>query len=205
MMRRWPRMLLGAMIVATAAACGVPSDSPLVAITVVPYDLLSPASTATTRPTALPTRGPFVYLLGGDERLVPIESGAVAGEPVELLTSILSRLASGPTDEERGRGLSTALGSDVALTLHRLENGRAEIELDAGAQAMPARRLPLAVGQVVLSVTSIPGIDSVVLTNNGTPFDAPLPGGALTDHPLSAGDYQVFVAPRQARAPSTPR
>lgn len=202
MMRRLST-LIGAMVVASAAACGVPSESPPLAITGVPYDLLRPPATAAIRPTALPTRGPFVYLLSGDERLVPVESGRVAGEPVELITGILTRLANGPTDEERGRGLSTALGSDVTLTLQRLESGRAQIELDAGAQATPARRLPLAVGQVVLSVTSVPGIDSVVLTNHGIPIDAPLPGGALTDHPLSAGDYKALVGPRRATASLT--
>lgn len=202
-MRR-PAIALGAVLLAAVAGCGVPSDPTPIAISRVPYDLLSPAGTATPRPTAPAVRGPFVYLLDGEDRLVPVETQVVDEVPVAAIGSVLARLSEGPTEDERRAGLSTALGPSATLTLRSLEDGQAVIEVDSGSPEPSAGRLPLAVGQVVLSVTSVSGVDSVVLTDSGQPVAAPLPDGARTDRPLTRADFEVLVGSSSPPSTTTP-
>lgn len=201
-MRRHLACCVGAVLVAVLAGCGVPSDPTPIAISRVPYDLLSPAGTATSRPSAPAVRGPFVYLLDADDRLVPVETDVVDDVPAAAIGSVLTRLSEGPTEDERQAGLSTALGP-ATLTLRSLEDGRAEIEVDSGTPEPSAGRLPLAVGQVVLSVTSVSGVGSVVLTDAGQPVDAPLPDGARTDRPLTRADFEGLVGSSPVPSPTT--
>jgi hypothetical protein len=67
-------------------------------------------------------------------------------------------------------------------------------------------RQPLAVGQVVLTATSVPGVDGVLLDGvDGHPGEMPLPGGALTTRPLRRSDYVELLRPRTpSPTPSSP-
>ena len=49
--------------------------------------------------------------------------------------------------------------------------------------------------QIVLTATSVPGVDAVRLTLSGAPVEAPLPSGELTSEPLNADDYATFLVP----------
>lgn len=192
-----PRMLLicvaASAIAVLVGGCGVPSEGPPTVITRVPGDLLAPAPSTTANPTAPAVEGPFIYLVDGDQRLVPVEAGAPTDEPGDSAAIVLIRLSKGPDESERGAGLSTALGPEASLRLTTVAGGRAVVEVQSGTPAPAAARLPLAVGQVVLSLTSISGIDSVTLTSDGVPIDAPLPTGVLTSHALTAADYESLV------------
>ena len=177
------------------SACGAPTSSEVSPITAVPYDLMSPATSATSAPTVDAATTPQVYLVR-DDVLMPVQaSRALDVDVTATVATTLERLAEGPSREERGRGLSTALGPDVGIALDRLDGTTAIIDVRAGDQAPTASRLPLAVGQIVLTVLSVPGVESVLLTSEGEPIQAPLPGGALTDRPLVAGDYAALAAP----------
>ncbi len=56
---------------------------------------------------------------------------------------------------------------------------------------------PLAVAQIVLTATSVPAVERVVLTRQGEPLEAQLPDGGLTTAPLAAQDYaELRVASR---------
>jgi spore germination protein GerM len=160
----------------------------------VPYDLMSPTSPATTEPAPQADVRPRVYLVR-DDLLVPVPASARAAESSSAtVAALLERLALGPQEDERTRGLSSALGPDVVIGLVRLEGTTAVVDVRAGAQLPSAGRLPLAVGQIVLTAVSVPGVDRVQLTAEGKPVQAPLPDGALTDRPLSAPDYASLVA-----------
>jgi spore germination protein GerM len=138
----------------------------------------------------------LVYLVK-DDALTAVEAGTAADGPdtAAAVSAVLERLAAGPTNQERASGLSTALGPDVRITLGGLQGRRASIDIDAGTQLPSAGRVPLAVGQIVLSVTSIPEVDTVVLTRDGRPIEAPLPGGALAPGPVAAADYAELLQP----------
>ena len=68
------------------------------------------------------------------------------------------------------------------------------VQLDPGDQGPTANKLPLAAGQVVLTATSVRGIERVQLVRaDGQPIEVPLPDGALTSLPLEARDYLSLV------------
>ena len=69
------------------------------------------------------------------------------------------------------------------------------MDIDDGT-SISAERLPAAIGQVVLTLSSAPGIESVVLVSDGQPVQVPLPGGALTDQPVTGDDYAELLPDR---------
>lgn len=189
------------------AGCGAPSSSPTVALENVPYNLLSPAPTAAA-PTVSPTTAvPYIYFVDTDH-LVRVPALDVTDfDDLSAVAVVLAQLSAGPSDKARGAGLSTALGPDVVITAIGLsdDGSTAILDIDAGSQEPAAGRLPLAVGQIVLSVTSITGINRVRLTVRGVRIEVPLPGGALVGRDLSSADYaSLLVDPGERVATPVP-
>lgn len=178
------------------AACGLPQGAPprVLDATAVPYDLLRAApDNARSRTPEGRTTSPHVYLLGPGNQLVPIRTPLAARGVASVVDGLLVRLGAGPDDSQRAAGLATALGPDVRIQLQSVTGGTAVISLDTGEQDPTASRLPLAVGQVVLTATSVRGVDRVHLVRGTHSLEVPLPGGALTSSPVSASDYAPLV------------
>jgi hypothetical protein len=201
------------LCVLSVACCGLPDATTPLELdpSDVPYRLLSPsAGPSATQPPSTRTTTPDVYLLDGDGRLVPVAAAPTESGLVPVLGGVLSRLAAGPREAERASGLASALGPDVRLTLVGVADGTATIDVDVGEQDPSASRLPLAVGQVVLSATSVEGVDRVQLVQGGSPIEVPLPDGALTLGPVTADDYAPLLGPTGrtngtgSAGPSTP-
>lgn len=194
-------ILAGSGLLALVAGCGAPSGGDLRPLTEVPYNLMSPATAAPSSAPSSAYAKPVVYLVK-DDVLVPaaIPIPAPSNDTATVAGMTLAKLAAGPGEDERARGLSTALGPDVGITLRRIDGATAVIDIRAGDQVPSAGRLPLAVGQVVLTAVSVPGIDSVLLTAEGSPIEAPLPGGALTGRALVAADYVSLVEATTTRS-----
>jgi len=211
--RRSAAALAIAAVLAGAAGCGVPGNGSTRAIAPddVPKRLLQPRANMplpSPSPVGPIVTVPRVFFLNADDQLVatplPVEPAGVT--PVE--GAVLAALAAGPTEEQRARGLASALGPEVGLRLVEVLDGTARVEVAPSSRSPAADRLPLAVGQVVLSVTSVDGVDRVLLTHGGRPVEAPLPGGAQTSSPLVAADYASLVAAipgRPQRAEPGPR
>lgn len=186
---------------ALLAACGAPVAGPPVTITAVPYDLTRPAGPASATPDPGGTARPYVYLVR-DQVLVPVRvPGPRPTDPSGAVAEVLGQLTEGPSERDRLAGLSTALGPGTTITLTDLSRGVARVDLSAGDQAPAASRVPLAVAQVVLTVTSVPGVDAVLVTRDGDPVELPLPGGALTASPVTAADYVALLS--SAKGPTT--
>jgi hypothetical protein len=175
---------------AMTAACGVPTRGAPAAIppSDVPFGLLSTApSTPAADPSAPPFDEPLVFLLDGDGRLVP-RGRDLPAEPVrQELADLLADLAAGPAGEEQQQ-LTTSLPPNVRLTVTDLDGGAATVDI-VGSTDLSGRSSRLAVGQIVLTATSLPGVDAIRLRRNGESVEAPLPGGQLTTRPLTAADY----------------
>lgn len=194
------RMVLGscaAMLLLTA--CGVPGGGAVRRVDddTVPYRLLEPGATPPSVPGTDegPGRAPVVYWLDG-ERLVPeATTGSCSQQPEVLLDELLGALAAGPSEEARAAGRSSAIPSDTRLAVGGIESGVVSVDFDDGS-AISAERLPAAIGQVVLTVASAPGIESVVVVSDGQPVQVPLPGGALTDRPVTGDDYAELLPDR---------
>jgi spore germination protein GerM len=163
----------------------------------VPYRLLetgAPSSMVSPDDEA-PGRIPVVYWLAGD-RLVPeATSGSCAQAPDVLVEELADALRSGPSETTRAAGRATAIPPDTSLEIVGLDDGVVSVDFDTGT-SISAERLPAAVGQVVLTLASAPGVDSVAVVSGGEPVQVPLPGGVLTDRPVTADDYSELVAQR---------
>jgi spore germination protein GerM len=180
-----------------ASGCGVPhGSSESVADDEVPYHLLTTSSAQPSAPAPAATEAtlPRVFFVNGDEKLVRRPLAVDGTETESAVTAVLKALAGGPSDDYRAEGLASALGPDVGLRLLGVVDRTAQIEIVPSARNPTADRLPLAVGQIVLSATSVDGVDQVTLEENGQPLSAPLPGGEQTAGPLTPDDYTALLA-----------
>ncbi|MFC7359816.1 GerMN domain-containing protein [Nocardioides astragali] len=172
----------------------------------MPYELLEPdghrGESGTALAPPLPERVPVVFWIRGDERLVPsaVETVSCVDGAEAVVRQVLDALTLSPTPEQWTAGLSSAIPSTAQLELMSTDDGVAEIELDPVTLGDP-ERLPLAVGQLVLSVTSAPGVDGVRLLTSGHIVDVPLPGGALAGRPVTADDYATLLPDRLLVSP----
>ncbi|GAB4064198.1 hypothetical protein GCM10028777_09740 [Angustibacter speluncae] len=167
----------------------------------VPYDLLStePPPEASTRSTEADVPGTSVaaavYLQGPDDELRAVPVDIDPGTPLQQARQVLTRLQDGPTATDVDEGLTSALGPDLALEVGRVDDGVAEVDV-SGSTTLPAADLiPVAIGQIVLSLTGIEGVDAVRLVRDGRTLPLPLPGGRLTTDPVTTGDYLQLTVP----------
>lgn len=138
----------------------------------------------------------MVFWLVRDDELAPTAVAVSCTDPVDdVVGRLLALLAAAPDDVARSAGRSSAIPSSSELDLVGVADGVALIEFDP-ATSLTADRLPLAMGQLVLTVTSAPGIEAVRVGASGDTVEVPLPGGALTDRPVTADDYASFLPDR---------
>jgi spore germination protein GerM len=191
------RLLVAAVLALVTAGCGVPTggEPTTIAPSDIPYGLTTPSAAppaTLAEPVADPSR---VFLVASDDSLVPRARPVSGSTRTERLENLLGHLAAGPTAGERDEELSTALPPDVRLTVTDVAKGTATIDIGGAVDAPSGWATRRTVGQLVLTATSVPGIDAVRLTLAGDPVEAPLPDGELTTEPLTAEDYEVFLTP----------
>lgn len=177
--------VLASIGIAVLVGCGAPTDrSRTIADDSVPYALLSPSPTTDPIPSSPPAGAAptAVYFLDADDLLVEVPF-PLSGATDDIVAGLLDRLQRGPDDQSRGEGLGSALGPDVDLTLANIVGTTAFIEVSVPTQGPTADRLPLAAGQIVLTVTSVTAIEQVVFLTGGDPVDITLPGGQRTAGP----------------------
>ena len=188
---------------ALLGACGLPRSSSPVQVppAEVPYGLLDATATASATPTATPgvlLASGTIYLADPQQQLVAVPVQIPDAQALPMLQTLLNRLADGPSDRERARGLVTDLAPGATIVLRSISDGTANIELQSAGQDPSPSKLPIAVGQIVLTATSIVGIDRVVFARDGAAVAVPGPsGGGLTADPLVASDYETLLAPGQ--------
>lgn len=205
-MRRPPALLAIGLTLLALAGCGMPPSG--TSATIPPTQLPYALDQRTARPTAaapLPTlsQGPAVWLVREDA-LVPVAAPRVVTEstdPKAMADAMVARLANGPNETDLGAGYRTALSPTMTLRLLRVENGVAVVELNPGDTGLGgASQLPLAAGQIVLTLTSVPGVDTVQFQHRDNPLSVPLPSGVLTTRQLTDDDYLPLVDPSHVKA-----
>lgn len=187
-------------------ACGLPGDGTVRRVddADVPYRLLEPGIGASAAPGSdeQPGRAPAVYWLD-DDLLVPEATGGSCAQRAQVLVQeLLAALSAGPSDDARARGRSSAIPSDTPLTVDGVSGGTVSVDIQGGT-SISAERLPAALGQVVLTLTSAPGVRSVLFRSDGQDLQVPLPGGVLTSRPVTADDYAELL-PRRFRGAERP-
>jgi spore germination protein GerM len=186
---------------ALISACGVPTGGAptTIAASDVPYGLAAPTTATPASPSVDPEADPSrIFLVAGDDALVPRPRDTDGSSRRENLEDLLAALATGPSGAERDEQLSTALPPEVRLTVVELSAGTATVDIVAPAEAPSGWASRRAVAQIVLTATSVPGIEAVRLTLDGSRVEAPLPSGELTSDPLTAADYDALLMPAGA-------
>lgn len=188
-----------ALLALLLAACGLPGDGSVRTVPDedVPYRLLAPASPAGSPDGGADPadRSPAVFWVMGDHLLPEVTTETCSEDEETLVRRLLSTLSAGPGDDARAAGRSSALPADLGLDVVGVGDGTAEVGIEPGA-SIGADQLPIAVGQVVLTLTSAPTISSVVLVSDGARVQVPLLDGVLTEEPVTAADYAGLLPDR---------
>ncbi|GAA1619643.1 hypothetical protein GCM10009789_86690 [Kribbella sancticallisti] len=195
-MNRLRRLLTAAIVATFIAGCGVPSQSTPVRVN--PADLPSPlvapdtpvSPPGTVRPGQSAVRVYFVR----DARLVGLAREATGTSAADRIDATIAALLAGPSQNEQATGLATTLPPGLVLRIAGTTGTRVQLELGGEIGGRSATENVLTVGQIVLSLTSLASVDEVSFVQDGSPAQALLPGGALTDKPLTATDYAPLTA-----------
>ena len=207
MSRSVPRRLaaVGALALLTLSGCGVPTsgDPTTIPASDVPYGLASPTGTApsgSTAETMLAEAG--IYLVTAEDGLVPRGRELPVGGLEERLDELLGQLAIGPSARSSPTSCRRRCRRRWSSSSPTSPAGRSPSTSPGRPTPRRERRRRLAVGQIVLTATSEPGVRAVLLTREGEPIDAPLPDGELTSDPLTADQFTAFLTP-PAPSPAT--
>ena len=191
------RILATCLGILVLAGCGISAqDHP---VPIPQADLPSPLrSEGTPHPSAPVTADPgdaamLIYFVRAD-RLVGLPREMSGRSVGERLRAALSALTAGPSEKEQAAGVTTAFPSGLDLEISAVQGHRVVLGLNGETDGRSAVDSILTVGQVVLSLTSVPSIDEVAFVRDGVAVEALLPGGALTAEPLTAADYAKLKA-----------
>jgi spore germination protein GerM len=168
------------------SGCGIPVDTEPEGLVL---DVEAPVEAQTTPPEDLAAVS--VYLIR-DERIVHVTRDLPSpASPDEILRSLLE----GVTGPEERVNLRTSISTETQLLGLREQGSVLHVDLSRDFAGMGGEEETLAIAQIVLTLTSIEGIESVEFALDGVQTDVPVSDGALSDRPVSANDYQVLVSP----------
>lgn len=187
------RRLLLLLFVAALAGCGVPTDDRAETMDDVPFGLLDPQASEPAE-TAAPPEGPAVQIYLVDPsglRLVPVERRLVESEA--SLPDVVEVLLTGPTRAERRQGLTTAFVDDDAVGSSDLVGGVASVDLTQQFTVLDGPTQRLAIAQMVLTLTSRPGVGRVAFTLQGQPIDIPRGDGTLAQGSVARDNYRELL------------
>lgn len=190
----WAAVAAGLLLL-VATACGVPDDDKVRTVdpTEVPYHLLDDAEDVPSGAASGPA-GPRLYWVDAQDRLVSRPAASVCSKTLTgLATDILDQLGDGPSTDDLGAGLGTALPPERWPELVAIKNRTAHLRVSAD-DPIATNRVVLATAQAVLSLTSIPGVDRVRMEYDAGPLQVPRSSGELADGPLRHDDYRSLLA-----------
>jgi len=187
-----------AICVFALASCGPRPQDAASPLRGVPDDLTAPTTTSTTSttvaspPTTLvATEGVVLYFVRGEEITSLIRSIRLNAEPREVLDLLLE----GYPSTIFGLDVRSAIPGDLKAKV-TVERGLATVDTDESllSEISPIDQ-PLAIAQIVLTLTSRPGIGQVNFLVNGEPQAVPRGGGELApaDEPVAYDDYAMLL------------
>jgi len=206
-MRRIALVLAATLaLVVTAAACGVPRSGDFQRINPDDVPAVLSESTSTTAPST--TRPPFttpttatvsttstststtiattttstaaydvqIYFVAGPDQLTAITRQLASPAPGQVLSALVEGVPEGTEYQGLGTALPPGLDWNVSVT-----GGRATVDLPPEfATVTPTRDQLLAIAQIVLTLTSRPGVGQVTFESNDQPIRVTKGDGQLT-------------------------
>jgi len=196
---------LALALAAVLAGCGVPESSRARSVDDedVPRQLLESATTVTTGVPGGGEQPPVTPPVPSD----PVQVFFVAGQPGRIVPvirrvplpvepqAVMAALVNGPDPAEAADQLRSAL---VGLPeLLEVEGGTATVRLPPEQEATRRSEQVLALAQLVLTLTGLPGVDEVVFELDDRPAAVPLadPGQGLSaaGEPVGREDYEALL------------
>ena len=189
---RVPRRCASAALIALAAAtiaCGVPEGAvETIPRAQLPESLRMPQTTTSTSELHSTAATLAVYWVSG-RGLVPEPVSFGSAPESSRLIDILERGPATSSQELR----SAVSGPDV-LSGSSVDEATVEVEVGEDFEDLIASEQTLAVAQLVLTVTTVPGVEEVAIRRRGQVVDVLLPDGTLVRRPLRRNDYASMVA-----------
>ncbi len=181
--RRWAGPFAGALsTLVFMTSCGVAVESR-------PQPLASAAAPTVAPPEGPVTRLTTIYLVRG-ERLDAVKRAVP--DPVTLKRTVQA-LLSGPTVEDAGRGLRSALPSALLADRVFVRSGVVVLDLSAGLMTIDSQEQSLALAQLVYTVTTTADVTQVRVLVDGQPVEVPRADGSLTDRDVTRADYAALT------------
>jgi hypothetical protein len=175
-----------------AVGCGIPEDRHP---TVLPGGVITPGLGSTTTTGTTPSRPEpameaTVFLVRA-EHVAPVVRRTTRAD----LQTVLDLLVTGPTEAELGAGMRTAISPQNQLHSVAVNGTTAVIDVTSAFVEVAGQEQILALAQVVLTATTVPGITEVRFALEGQPVDVPRADGTLSSGPLTAIDYAALREP----------
>lgn len=194
--------LVATMIAVVAlVSCGPRTQDEATPLRGVPGDLTAPTSTSTTTSsttvaptmtTVVETESVLLHFILGETITTTLRNLPLNPDPQAVLDSLLA----GYPSSAFGPDVRSAIPRDLAATV-TVERGLATVDVEGSllAEISPIDQ-PLAIAQIVLTLTSRPGIGQVEFRVDGDPQAVPRGGGELApaDEPVAYDDYAVLVS-----------
>lgn len=200
-MRLQPR-LVGAVVAALLlVSCGPRTQDRATLLRGVPSDLTAPTTTSTTTTTvlpaptttAVPSEGVLLHLVTEDDIRPVLRAMPMNPSPQDVLDALIAGLPAGVLSFPVRSALPSNLDATVSV-----ERGLAIVDTDESllTDISPLDQR-LAIGQIVLTLTSRPGIGQVSFRVAGVPRAVPRAGGELAppDEPVAYDDYSALLSP----------
>ncbi|MDO9176000.1 MAG: GerMN domain-containing protein, partial [Actinomycetota bacterium] len=102
----------------------------------------------------------------------------------------------GATPAETSSGLRSAIPTPAMLVTAELTRGIATVDLAPEFSDVAPGDQVLALGQVVFTLTDLPGVGRVRFQISGDPVAVPLPDGTSTDDSVSRDDFSSLTTAR---------
>lgn len=193
-MRRRPRRpwcvpVIGVALCLVLAACGPGGqDEPeTIDRRDVPFNLADVPSTTTTS-TAPPTDFSLTVWFTADDRLVPVLRSSPRRASAQ---TALEALLDGPSEAEAALGISTVIPANTRVERVERRGDLVIIELEPRIGATGSNDT-LAVAQLVMTATDVPGVDRVRFRVGGERVQVPRGDGSLA-RTVSRADYESLL------------
>ena len=198
--RRLAATAVLACLVLGGGACGIPEGT---ATPIDDKDL--PAAlrgTSTTTTPSSPTGSPSdvsVYWIR-ERRLVPESISFEKAPSVDRLLSLLER---GP-GSGAGTGTRSLVSQDDVVTGAERDGALVSVDLAPAFSQVAGPDQALALGQIVATLTTIPGVEGVSFRQSGEPVEVPIADGTVVKRPLGRPDVVPLINPSGPPAGSPP-
>ena len=157
-------------------------------------DLPAALRTSTTSSTSVPPdeagSGAVTVYWIRDKMLVP---EAIEFESVPDVERVISLLERGPTSTDQAPEVRSAVSQAQVIRSVSRDDERVIVELSDDFAEVVGSDQVLALGQIVATVTAVPGVTEVEFQRGGASLEVPVPDGSLVQRPVTRADYITLL------------